>query len=81
MFFVLKQNFTHAWGKQAVFWGDTGPALHSRDTKPANFFQSTILAWGTHFSIGGVQALLSGARPQNVPLSRRACPVYMSVKL
>ena len=56
VFFVLEQNFTHAWGAQAVFLRSTGPEMHSSGTGLVTFVRGAILTWGgTLFAGGGAQ--------------------------
>ena len=40
-------------GALAVFWGSTGPKIHSSGTGPVTFFWGTILAWGHTFHLRG----------------------------
>ena len=65
-FFSFWKVFLLTLGGTSSILGGTCPKMHFRGTGPVTFFWGTILAWGA-------QAVFWGARPQNVPMWRRAC--------
>ena len=75
MFFVLKPDFTHAWGSTSSILEDRGPEMHSSGTRPVTFFLAQSSLGGTYFLLGGAHFLLGGARPLNAP--RGAGPAFL----
>ena len=62
-FFVLKRDFTHAWGSTSSILEDTSPEIHSSGTRPVTFFWAQSSLGGTHFLLGGAHFLLGGLGP------------------
>ena len=60
----------------SIFWGSTGPEMHSSGTGHVTFFRGTILDWGHTSRLGGTSSDLEG-RPE-MPSWRRACLLNMS---
>ena len=66
--FVLEQKFAYTWGAQAVFWGGTGPEMHSSGIGPVTLFCGTIVAWGAQFSlVRGTSSGLGGEHGHEMP--------------
>ena len=70
--------FYSPWGGTSSILEGHRPKMYSSGTGPVTFFRGTILAWETHFSLGGEQAVIWGARPRNAP--RGGGPEWSSVR-